>query len=987
MIFLNRRFAPFWVLIAVIVHFNVQGVQQDEVSFGVDVRPLLSNYCVQCHGPDEEHRKADLQLHTKEGLFSGDIDSRIVVPGKPEESLLFQRMTTHDKDELMPPPEIKKEMNQEEITLIKEWILQGAKWEPHWAFMSPKTPRLPKVLRSDWPKNSIDFFTLAKMEEQGLKPSREADRRTLIRRVCFDLTGLPPSPEEVEQFVNDSDPNAYEKLIDSLLASERYGERMTLAWMDAARYGDSSVFHDDGVRFMWPWRDWTIRAYNNNKRFDQFTIEQLAGDQIENADIDQKVASGFNRNHGTTDEGGAIDEEYRVEYNVDRVKTTSNVWLGLTMECAQCHDHKYDPISQKEYFQFYAYFNINSDKGMQTRNGNSAPMIKVPSMMQKDELQNRRNDVERLKIEKSKIAPTLQEMDEWISDNRASELPEPPEMGDWYFIGSFEAKDSNEAFKKDYGPEKDVDLKKEYFGKKWEVRKYDDGKVHTIGLPEKSASYFYRFLKSPSNQKVNASFGSDDAIKVFLNKKQLLANNVSRSPAVDQEKAVLDLVKGDNHLLIKIVNNGGQGGFYFKLGGASLPEAVLANLRQDILNAEHVTKLREYYQKSVWPVGKELDAKIKAAEKSVEDYDKSIVTVMTMGDLSKPRKTFVLNRGHYASPIKDEEIFPNVPAALPSLPKSAPKKRLSLAKWIMDDDHPLTSRVTVNRYWSTLFGYGLVSTVADFGTRGALPSHPRLLDYLSRDFADSGWNVKRMFKQILMSATYRQTSAAELEKIKKDPENIYLSRAPRFRLQGEFIRDSALSISGILNDKLGGPSVKPYQPSRIWNEVALNGGLFYKRDTGRKLYRRSMYTYWKRSAPMPSMVAFDAPTREKCVIQRPRTNTPMQALVTMNDVQFVEAARVFAQRILNQGGVDFDSQLDYAFLLATSRPADELRKNVFRKLYNSQLKEFSRDKKRAEDLLKFGEAKRDESIDLAQHAAWTTVASAILNLDEVLSKE
>ena len=987
MYFLNTRFVFLMAIIAILISHKLQGAQPNQVRFGVDVRPLLSHYCVQCHGPDEENRKADLRLDTKHGLFSGSGDQRIVVPGKPQESLLFQRITTHDKDDVMPPLESKKEISKDEIELIKLWITQGADWEDHWAFITPKKQSLPKVRFNNWPKNSIDFFTLAKMEEKGLKPSREADRRTLIRRVCFDLTGMPPSPDEVERFVNDSDPNAYEKLIDSLLASERYGERMTLAWMDAARYGDSSVFHDDGVRFMWPWRDWTISAYNDNKRFDQFTVEQLAGDQIENATTEQKVASGFNRNHGTTDEGGAIDEEYRVEYNVDRVKTTSNVWLGLTMECAQCHDHKYDPISQKEYYQFYAYFNINSDKGMQTRNGNSAPVIKVPSMMQRSELKNRRNELELLKSEKTKVAPTLQEMDEWIADNRASDLPEPPELAGWHFLGSFGAKDSKEAFNKDYGPEKNIDLKKDYEGKKWESRKYEDGKVHTIGLPEKSASYFYRVIKSPSNQKVNASFGSDDAIKVFLNKKQVLAKNVNRAPAADQEKAVLSLVKGDNQFLIKIVNNGGQGGFYFKLGGSSLPDEVLTNLRQDVLNKEHLAKLREYYKKSVWPLGRELDGKIKAAEKLVSDYDKSIVTVMTMGDLDKPRKTYILDRGHYASPIKDEEIFPNVPATLPSLPKGSPKRRLSLAKWIVDDDHPLTSRVTVNRYWAMLFGSGLVSTVADFGTRGALPSHPSLLDYLSRDFADSGWNVKRMFKQILMSATYRQTSAATLEKIEKDPENLYLSRAPRFRLQGEFIRDSALSVSGILNDKLGGPSVKPYQPPRIWNEVALNGGLFYKRDDGPKLYRRSMYTYWKRSAPMPSMVAFDAPTREKCVIQRPRTNTPMQALVTMNDVQFVEAARVFAQRIIQKGGVDFDSQLDYAFLLATSRPADDLRKRVFRNLYNSQLEEFSSDKKRAEDLLKFGEAKRNGAIDLAQHAAWTTVASAILNLDEVLTKE
>ena len=974
-------------LAAVVALGQAHAAQSDMVRFGIDIRPVLSHYCVQCHGPDEEHRKADLRLDTREGLFGGEGEDRIVAPGKPGESLLFQRITAHYKDDLMPPPESKLEMSSDEIALIERWIAQGADWEDHWAFVTPKTPNLPKVQQKAWPKNSIDFYTLAKMEQQGLKPSREADRRTLIRRVCFDLTGLPPSPEEVERFVNDTDPNAYEKLVDSLLASERYGERMTLAWMDAARYGDSSVYHDDGVRFMWPWRDWTIDAYNDNKRFDDFTIEQLAGDQLENTTLAQKVASGFNRNHGTTDEGGAIDEEYRVEYNVDRVKTTSNVWLGLTMECAQCHDHKYDPISQKEYYQFYAYFNINSDKGMQTRNGNSAPMIKVPTMKQNQELQNRRAALELAKAELAKAKPTLKEMDEWIADNRVGEVPHPPELGGWQFLGSFSAKDSNEAFNKDFGPEKGVDLKKEYGGKKWEARKYEDGKVHTIGLPEKSASYFYRTVKSPNAQKVGVSLGSDDGIKVFLNGKQILANNANRGPAADQEKTELELAKGDNHLLIKIVNNGGQGGMYFKLGGSSLPKEVLANLGQDVLSAEHVANLRGYYEKSVWPLAKQLDKKIKAAEKSVNDYNNGIVTVMTMGDLAKPRKTYVLSRGHYASPIKDEEIFPNVPKVLPSLPEDATQKRLSLAKWLTDDDHPLTSRVAVNRYWAMLFGSGLVSTVADFGTRGALPSHPGLLDYLSRDFADSGWNVKRVLKQMLMSATYRQVSAATREKLEKDPQNIYLSRAPRFRLQGEFIRDNALSVSGILNGKIGGPSVKPYQPPRIWNEVALNGGLFYKRDNEQKLYRRSMYTYWKRSAPMPNMVAFDAPTREKCVIQRPRTNTPMQALVTMNDVQFVEAARVLAQRVLQQGGADFESQLDYAFLLTTSRPADDLRKRVFRDLYDTQLKEFTADKKRAEELLKFGEAKRDESVDTARHAAWTTVASAILNLDEVLTKE
>ncbi len=483
------------------------------------------------------------------------------------------------------------------------------------------------------------------------------------------------------------------------------------------------------------------------------------------------------------------------------------------------------------------------------------------------------------------------------------------------------------------------------------------------------------------------SLGSDDAIKVFLNGTQVLAKNVDRGPAADQEKANLKLSEGENHLLLKIVNNSGPAGFYFKLSGSGLPENILAHLRADVLNASDITQLSDYYKKSVWPLGRKLDANIKSAEKAVTDYDKSIVTVMTMGDLAKPRKTYVLARGHYASPKKEEEISPGIPTVLPPLPEGAPAKRLGLAKWIADDDHPLTARVAVNRYWSMIFGAGLVTTVSDFGTRGSLPSHPELLDWLARDFADSGWNVKRMFKQILLSATYRQQSAATEEQLLRDPENVLLSHAPRLRLQGEFIRDNALAVSGVLNGKIGGPSVKPYQPPRIWNEVALNGGLFYKPDKGAKLYRRSMYTYWKRSAPMPNMMAFDAPTREKCVIQRPLTNTPMQALVTMNDVQFVEAARVFAQRVLQKGGADFDSQLDYAFMLTTARPADELRKRVFRNLYDSQLKEFSTDATRAGELLNFGETKRDESLNLAQHAAWTTVASAIFNLDEVITKE
>ena len=775
------------LLIVLLLLVPTSGVA-GEVSFNRDIRSILSSKCFFCHGPSEKSRKANLRLDLSEEAFP-----TAFVKGSLEDSEAWHRIISNDEDDIMPPPEFKKELTEVEINTIKQWIEEGAKWEEHWSYLPVTKPN--NDTESTWVINSIDKFILSELKKQDLAPSTEADKRTLIRRLYLDLTGLPPTIKDIDNFLNNKSTNTYEQLVDKLLASEAYAERMTLVWMDAARYGDTSVFHDDGPRTMWPWRDWVLNAYKSNMPFDQFSLEQLAGDLLPNATLSQKIASGFNRNHATTDEGGVIPEEFRVEYVVDRVKTTGNVWMGLTMECAQCHDHKYDPISQKEYYQFYAFYNNNADPGMQTRNGNTAPMLEI--------------------------------------------YPDHPKRR--------------------------ADLK---------------NKIKTEG--------------------------------------NTLIANLFINPAV--------------------------------VGRASREGHKLKN---------------------------ELD-----------ELNKLKTTSMIMGDNTsdKMRKTYVLMRGQYASPDKSKEIYPDTPKFLPPMKAGLPKNRLGLAKWLVDKDNPLTARVTVNRHWQTIFGSALVSTPGDFGSQGAWPSNMNLLNYLAADFVENNFNVKRSIKQMVMSATYRQSSVTIPIHMEKDPTNLYYARAPRFRLLGEFVRDNALSISGLLNTTVGGASVKPYQPEGLWNEVSLNGDRRFVRDDGEKLYRKSMYTYWKRSAPHPGMLAFDAPTRETCTIQRQNTNTPMQALVTLNDEQFVEASRAFAEKILVSNNSTFENKLDFAFETATGRLADSIRKNVFTELYNYQKKIFDTEPQRATDLLSIGDHKSN-MLDKAEHATWTILASTILNLDETLNRE
>ncbi|MED5471870.1 MAG: DUF1553 domain-containing protein [Verrucomicrobiota bacterium] len=1030
------------------------------VEFNKDIRPILSSKCFQCHGPDKNHREAGLRLDTREGAINDNDGVKAIDPENLNESEILFRIHSDDSDEMMPPPESKKELSDKEKSLIDEWIKSGGAYEDHWAFQGIKKINPPEKKPELISRNPIDDFIHSRLLKEGLKPMPEADKSTLIRRVTFDLTGLPPTVPEVDAFLADDSPEAYEKLVDRLLGSESYGERMALAWMDAARYGDSSVMHADGPRYMWPWRDWVINAYNTNMSFKQFTIEQLAGDLIPNATVDQKVASGFNRNHATSDEGGAISEELRVEYVVDRVQTTSNVWMGLTMECSQCHDHKYDPITQKEYYQMFAYFNNTTDPGMQTRNGNQSPTVTVPDRKQVEKLAelDKRIALEDNKLELYKRSSIPQYV-KWLreAEKGAGEaLPEPAGLNHFFpldevegntikaQIGGGTGKLSGKLIKAERGSGSGLkfDGKTSFAFDNWPERKRESGFTFAawLKLPAngngsvlarmdegKSFRGYDLWVQGravgthiisnwPNNalkvvsdkplaenkwQHVAVTYdGSSKAsgVKIYIDG-QLAGNKVEQdslkdSIATNTPFKIGSRSKGANYNgeldELRVYDRALSGDEVKRLGGDPI-KSILAMPKKE-RTKEQKMALLNFYLNNNDAEYKEL-AKVKEAllKKKAAIPVNSKVTSMIMQDNpeSKTRLTYILNRGQYDQPIKegdDAVINPGVPSVLPALDDNAPKNRLGLAKWMTDPSHPLTARVAVNRYWTLFFGRGIVKTPGDFGNQGSPPTHPKLLDWLANDFVENGWDIKRVVRQIVTSATYRQAARILPDSYSKDPQNLFLARSPRFRLQGEFIRDSALSVSNLLVNSVGGPSVKPYQPANIWNEVSLNGGLRYKRDSGEKLYRRSMYTYWKRSAPMPNMLIFDAPTREKCMIQRPITNTPLQALVVLNDPQFVESARAFAQRIISEGTADERSRINYGFKLALAREATDEEFKVLKRVLNGQVSAFSADKEKAKSFLSVGESARNESVDMVEHAAWTVIAQIILNMDETLTR-
>jgi hypothetical protein len=1042
------------------------------VDFNRDIRPILSDTCFTCHGPDEQTQQAGLRLDTKEGAFADRGGYQVIVPGKAAESRLFQRVSAKEESLRMPPPTADRKLTQHQIDLLRRWIDEGARWETHWAYAPPKRSPLPAVKNPAWVKNPIDAFVLARLEREGLKPSSEADKSTLLRRLSFDLTGLPPTTAELDAFLSDSSPDAYEKQVDRLLRSPRYGERMAMQWLDLSRYADTHGYHIDSHRDMWHWRDWVIEAFNRNLPFDQFTIQQLAGDLLPNATPEQKLATGFSRNHMINFEGGAIPEEYQTEYVVDRVETTSAVWMAMTMGCARCHDHKYDPIRQKDFYRFFAFFNTIPEKGLDGTMGNAQPTIQLPSTEQAVELKRLKQEIKVREeaLAEAKVDPLFEKWQQtWPESRNLSTVPPRDGLVAHYeFDGHLSDTSGHYRHAKTlrgavtFG-QNAVGLGGEFNGEThlmfpgagdferdhpfsiafWFNKGGGAGQELTLlqRLAPRQGGYELAFdgsvpvgdLKRGSHLYVRlVNRGTDDSLQgIQVKTKSRIRMGVSQHLVVNYDgsgkAAGIHLFLDGKPFEVEVLQdqlNGSIRNFgQLEIGNKAFGDPYRGNL-DDLRLYDRELTVAEVEQ--LWlhepirallgePLKKLSDNQKKARTEKLKDYfltyeapdpyrrsyteltalkkeraalDKVVPTSMVMEEMQKPRETHVLGRGDYRN--LGEKVLPGVPSSLPPLPAGAPANRLSLARWLCDPSHPLTARVAVNRYWQMYFGYGIVKTSEDFGSQGEAPVHAELLDWLATEFVQTGWDIKRMQHLIVSSAAYRQSSHVTPELVERDPENRLLARGPRFRLPAEMVRDNALAASGMLNGAIGGPSVSPYQPKGLWEEMAF-GDVFsaqtYAQSTGKDLYRRSMYTFWKRTVPPPSLATFDAPDREKCTARRALTNTPLQALVLMNDPTYVEAARALAQRTLMEAGGNSAKRVQFAFRQATGRKPSPEEIQLLSSLAQKQETLYRRDKQRASELVHVGESPANAKLNPSELAAWTVVASSILNLDETITKE
>jgi len=999
----------------------------EPVRFNRDVRPILAENCFACHGPDRNARKAGLRLDREDEATRDRPGGAAVVPGDLANSALIQRIAAADLEEVMPPPKSGKRLTAEQADTLRRWVDQGAHWEGHWAYTPPGRPPLPEVRAKGWPATPIDRFLLAALDARGLYPAPEADRPTLIRRLSFDLTGLPPTPAEVDAFVADARPGAYESLVDRLLASPHYGERMAQPWLDLARYADTNGYHIDNHRDIWKYRDWVIDAFNRNLPFDRFAVEQLAGDLLPGATTEQKVASGFNRNVMVNFEGGADPEEYLTKYVADRVATTATVFLGSTMGCAECHDHKYDPFKQADFYRFYAFFNNVAEAGLDGNTDSPAPRMKVATPAQAAKLAELRANLgqaERLLAGPMPRVDALQATwEREQADSVAAWSPLDPTSAASR-DGSTLAKQADlSILAGGANPARDV----------YEVVAATDlASIRAIrlealtheSLPFKGAGRAANanFVLTGFEVEAAPADHPDRFAPVPLARAEAdyfqAAGDFTPAKAIDADPASGWAVDGDKKREDRRIvfapaapfGSGPGTRLRFRLRFESpyaqhaigrfrlavterdapgLPIATAAILakpegaRDDAQRAA----LRQYYRATVSGEGRGLAATIAALKQDAAALDKAIPTTMVMEELPSPRETRVLIRGDFRS--RGDAVAPGVAAFLPPLPAGQPANRLGLARWLVDPGNPLVARVAVNRLWMQFFGAGLVKTANDFGTQGEWPSHPELLDWLATEFVDRGWDLKGMVRLIVTSSAYRQASKVERHLLEVDPDNRLLARGPRLRLDAEAIRDNALAVSGLLDRRLGGPSVYPYQPPGLWEALAFGGSFSaqsYTQSHGIDLYRRGLYTYWKRSSPHPSLSSFDAPNREVCAVQRPRTNTPLQALTLLNDPQYVEAARALGQRAMTEGGPDPAARLTFAFRLCTARPPRPRELEVLTRIYLQQLDRFRRDLPAAEALLRVGESLRRDDLDPAEAAAWTAIGNVLLNLDETITR-
>lgn len=1180
-----RRHAPTLVMTSVLAGLALApSASSQEVRFNRDVRPILSDRCFQCHGVDAKARKADLRLDTWEGL-TAPRGWRLpaVTPGNPDRSSLILRVESEDPKRVMPPPSTHKTVSEAERGLLRAWIEQGAPFEEHWAFTPPVDATPPVGVMDDWVRTEIDRFVAARLEQAGLAPQAEADRETLIRRVHLDLTGLPPSVAEIQAFLADDRPDAYEHLVDRVLQSPHFGERMAQVWLDAARYADTNGFHHDNIRTGWPYRDWVIEAFRQNMPYDRFVTEQIAGDLLPEPTVEQRIASGFCRMHNINDEGGAIDAEYRVEALADRVETVATTFLGLTMTCARCHDHKYDPLTQDDYYSMFAIFGSIDERGVYSNNFEQArayparlmyeppglearftaarsalaaaeaelvaarPAVEAEMRVAEDALRARfgiawvdasldavetrtGTPVERLEDGSVRLEgrpetetytyrlgtdavgmrivrfdaladPSFHEGRVGVAPNgnavvtgfsaRAVSRRDPSQVqeirfvagfasheqpnGDydlhnalasegagwaleghgpqggrtallvadapfgfeggtdvevtvacesrfakhvpgrtrvalarasddvasglpvrrtgWWLAGPFGEKDFAAAWDARHGPDavRRLDLGQKFGKVSWAHRAdAEQGPIRLNG--ERSAFYLATELHVPTARQVPISLGSDDAIQVFVDGELVHANETRRGVAPDQERLTLDLSAGPHTLVVKVINDGGPGGFFGRIdvaeGGPDPLDPIAFIPRSEREPTADAALMSAFGGRS--PTYRALDDARAAAAAELTRLEGERVPVLVMSELAEPVQHHVLTRGQYDAPDLDRPVQRRPPEALGgAFPEGAPHDRLGFAQWLTAPDNPLTARVHVNRLWAMLFGTGLCSTQENFGQQAEWPSHPELLDWLARTFIRSGFDQKALLRRIMTSAVYRQRAQATPAALTTDPANRLLSHFPRRRLAAEFVRDVALAAGGLLDDRIGGPSVRPYQPDGLWREVSIGGSSntqVFKADAGADLYRRSLYTFWKRTSPSPQMSTFDAPTREFCVVDRATTNTPLQALVLWNDVQFVEAARALATRVLREAG-DTDARIDLLFRLCTARRPAAREREVMASMLAGFLDRYRSAPEDAQALVTQGESPVAEDLDPTRLAAWTMLGSTVLSLDETLVRD
>lgn len=987
------------------------------ISFSRDIRPIFSGRCYACHGPDDANRKADLRLDVPEGVQD------VIKSSAGKTSELVARITSTDPDLQMPPAAAKKPpLSAEEIALVKRWVAQGAKYDAHWAWQPPQKPAAPQVKDATWPANEIDKFLLAEIERQGLKPSPEADKRTLLRRLAFDVVGLPPTPEEVAAFEEDNSPQAYEKQVARLLNSPQFGERMALYWLDVVRYADTGGYHSDNHRDVYLYRDYVIDAFNNNKPFDQFTVEQLAGDLLPNATREQRIASGYNKLLQTTEEGGAQPKEYTAKYAADRVRNTASIWLAGTMGCCECHNHKFDPYTIKDFYSFAAFFADVQEAAV----GRQA-QTKLPTAEQEARLKEFDARIAMLKQALDTQTPELDAvLAKWSQKTLADLAAMPaawnvakPEKVESSGKQTLTVLDDLSVLASGENPAKDdytivLPLGKENVtGVRLEALTHDTLANKSLSrgngnfvLTDVEFEYVAADGKSKKLKLANAEadFSQDNhPIANLLDGKPKTGWAVNGHQAAANRAAAFMLseaVGGEGSKLVVRLRHQSQFPQHnigrFRLATTTMPKPSLNGIGvpADVVDVLRVAaadrsppqkeKLAAYYR-SIAPELSAVRTELAKTEAERSAFEKAIPTSLVSVAVA-PRTVRLLPRGNWLDDSGDIAL-PAAPSFLTKL-SSTPEKRLSrldLAKWIVAADNPLTARVFVNRLWKLTFGRGIVKTMEDFGTQGQWPTHPELLDWLARDFADNGWDVKRAFKQILMSRAYRQTSLISAELKEKDPTNELFSRQNRFRIEAEAVRDNALAVSGLLSKKMYGPSVKPYQPAGYWQYLNFPTRE-WKNDHGEDLYRRGLYTYWQRTFLHPMLAAFDAPSREECTVERPKSNTPQQALALLNDPTFVEAARALAAKVIASGGTEIKPRLDYAFRIVLQRTPRTEEVNVLTKLLEKHRAEYQAEAAAAEQLLKVGESPMPDSMAKADLAAWTSVCRVLLNLHETVTR-